>query len=209
MFSAFLPKSAPFFKLMKEQNLIARKMSKCLVNAMEDMQKVVDCAKEIALLEDEGDSIHSKIIWELSKSFITPIDREDILRINQYHELIMDCFQSISARLGIFEFSSTRFPASKISHLILEMLNLTELMLDGLEKRYDCHKTKEFHALNEECDSVLTAGLAELMAPSEFGQPTDILLILKWSQVYDRFDMLVEQVNTLAEIIEEAVLKNA
>ena len=55
---------------------------------------------------------------------------------------------------------------------------------------------------------LLAVGLAELMDEQQEITPALIMQILKWSQAYERMSMLLEQVNTLAETIEEAVLKN-
>ena len=55
---------------------------------------------------------------------------------------------------------------------------------------------------------LLAVGLAELMDEQQEVTPALIMQILTWSQAYERMSMLLEQVNTLAETIEEAVLKN-
>ena len=91
MFAALLPKSAPFFAMLQEQNGLLRRMAGLLVEMLEDPSKMDDVHKEIAFLEEEADLLHTRIIRALSQTFITPIDREDILRINQEQEEAMDC----------------------------------------------------------------------------------------------------------------------
>ncbi|MDR2819726.1 MAG: DUF47 family protein [Desulfovibrio sp.] len=208
MFDALLPKSAPFFAMLREQNDILRNMAALLVEMMENVGEKTRIHKQISLLEDEADRLHTKIIRALSQTFITPIDREDILRINQEQEESMDCLHSLSSRLHIFEFARIRFPALQIARNIHAMLELTLLMLEGLAKRRDCHKTRAFRALRGECDMLLVTGLAELMDEQQEITPALLLQILKWSQTYDRISVLLERSNNLAETIEEAVLKN-
>ena len=137
MFPALLPKSAPFFAMLNEQNDLLRRMSALLVNMLEDVSNMDHVHKEIAFLEEEADLLHSKIIRALSQTFITPIDREDILRINQEQEECMDCLHSLSTRLHIFEFASIRFPALQMARTISAMLDLTYEMLAGLANRRD------------------------------------------------------------------------
>ena len=158
MFPALLPKSAPFFSMLKEQNDLLRRMAALLVNMLEDVSNMDHVHKEIAFLEEEADLLHSKIIRALSQTFITPIDREDILRINQEQEECMDCLHSLSTRLHIFEFASIRFPALQMARTISAMLDLTHEMLAGLANRRDCHKTRVFRALRSECDMLLAVG---------------------------------------------------
>ncbi|WP_297827478.1 DUF47 domain-containing protein [uncultured Desulfovibrio sp.] len=208
MFAALLPKSAPFFAMLDEQNSLLRRMAGLLVEMLEDTSRMDDVHKEIAFLEEEADLLHSRIVRALSQTFITPIDREDILRINQEQEEAMDCLQSLSTRLHIFEFTRVRFPALQLARTLCAMLDLTRQMLEGLAHRRDCHKTRAFRTLRGESDMLLAVGLAELMDEQQEITPALIMQILKWSQAYERMSMLLEQVNTLAETIEEAVLKN-
>lgn len=207
MFASLLPKSAPFFEMLREQNRILCGMSALLSRMFEDAANKDALHKEISLLEEEADKLHVRIVRALSQTFITPIDREDILRINQAQEDIMDCMQSLSTRLHIFEFSRVRFPAVRLAQTMCRLLDLSRLMLDGLARREDCHKTRAFHDLRSECDMILAAGLAELM-DEDTSSPQALLLLFKWSQIYDRIEIMLGAVNNLAETLEEAVLKN-
>ena len=208
MFPSLLPKSAPFFAMLQEQNGLLQRMMCLLVAMLEDVSNMDHVHKEIAFLEEEADQLHSAIVRELSQTFITPIDREDILRINQEQEECMDCLHSLSTRLHIFEFMRIRFPALQMARTLCSMLELTRLMLEGLAIRKDCHKTRIFRNLRSECDMLLAVGLAELMdEQQELTMPT-IIRTMKWSQAYERMSILLEHVNALAETIEEAVLKN-
>lgn len=207
MFASLLPKSAPFFEMLLEQNRILCGMSVFLSRMFEDGANKDALHKEISLLEEEADKLHVRIVRALSQTFITPIDREDILRINQAQEDLMDCMQSLSTRLHIFEFSRVRFPALRLVRTICRLLELSRLMLDGLTRREDCHKTRAFHDLRGECDMILAAGLAELM-DEDTPSPQSLLLLFKWSQIYDRIEIMLGAVNNLAETLEEAVLKN-
>jgi uncharacterized protein Yka (UPF0111/DUF47 family) len=80
-------------------------------------------------------------------------------------------------------------------------------MLEGLSKKSDSHDTRRFRSLRAECEMLLSTGLAELHDREEFTLSA-LLDILKWSQAYDRLEQTADQINELAEFIEEAVLKN-
>lgn len=194
--------------MLEEQNGLLRRMAGMLVEMLEDVSRMDAIHKEIAFQEESADVLHGKIIRALSQTFITPIDREDILRINQEQEECMDCLHSLSTRLHIFEFTRIRFPALQMVRTIGSMIDLTRLMLEGLANRRDCHKTRAFRNLCGECDMLLAVGLAELMDEHQELSPSTIMQVLKWSQAYERMGILLEQVNALAETLEEAVLKN-
>lgn len=165
--------------MLEEQNGLLRRMAGMLVEMLEDVSRMDAIHKEIAFQEESADVLHGKIIRALSQTFITPIDREDILRINQEQEECMDCLHSLSTRLHIFEFTRIRFPALQMVRTIGSMIDLTRLMLEGLANRRDCHKTRAFRNLRGECDMLLAVGLAELMDEHQELSPSTIMQVLQ------------------------------
>lgn len=208
MFNSLLPQSAPFFKLLLEQNQILRTVAAAVVEILEHNTTLDKQHREVATLEAKADDLHTVISRHLSQTFITPIDREDILHINKAQEEAIDQLHNMANRLYIFEFTKIRFPMLRLARTLLHMVELTGNMLQGLSKRSDSHNTREFRTLRNESEMLLSMGLGELHDLSE-PTPANILEVLKWSQAYDRMELALEQVVELAEAIEEAVLKNA
>jgi len=207
MFAKLLPKSAPFFELLLKQSDLLLDTAKHLEQTFIDPATMDEEYKTIVLLEDEADAIHARITRELSQTFITPIDREDILHINQAQENCIDFLQHFSARMHVYAFERIRFPSLKLMETTRKMLELTQTMLSGLSKKQDAHKTRAFRALRSDCEMLLSVGLAELYERAELREES-ILDMIKWTRAYDRLEQAVEEVVKLAEAIEEAVLKN-
>lgn len=207
MFASLLPKSAPFFELLLQQNTMLWDVSQQLVRLLERPEEMDFPHKEVALIEENADQIHATITRHLSQTFITPIDREDILRINQHQEEGIDFIHNLTTRLHIYEFQRIRFPALQLARTLSGMIALTHDMLVGLSHKKDCHNTRAFRELRGECEMLLSVGIAELQDMPEL-TPQSIMEMIKWGQAYDRMELAVEQVVKLAETIEEAVLKN-
>ncbi len=207
MFASLLPKSAPFFELLLQQNTMLWDVSQQLVRLLERPEEMDFPHKEVALIEENADQIHATITRHLSQTFITPIDREDILRINQHQEEGIDFIHNLTTRLHIYEFQRIRFPALQLARTLSGMIALTHDMLVGLSHKTDCHNTRAFRELRGECEMLLSVGIAELQDMPEL-TPQSIMEMIKWGQAYDRMELAVEQVVKLAETIEEAVLKN-
>ena len=112
------------------------------------------------------------------------------------------------AGIAVYEMSRFRFPARKVAANIEEMAKLTTVMLQGLTKRHDVHKTRSFRMLREECDTIVAVGVAECMDLPEDVKPLELTDALKWVQIYDRLESVLAKLTDLAEDIEEAVLKN-
>lgn len=207
MFPSLLPKSAPFFELLLEQNTKLRGVSAQLVCLLEDPSVMDTAHKTVAELEEQADTLHQQITRDLSQTFITPIDREDILRINQSQEEAIDFIRNLTTRLHIYDFTRVRFPALQLAKTQHAMVLLTQTMLQGLSVKKDSHNTRQFRELRSECEMLLSVGIAELQDVTEL-TPQSIIDMIKWTQAYDRMELAVDQVVKLAETIEEAVLKN-
>ncbi|MDR1686410.1 MAG: DUF47 family protein [Desulfovibrio sp.] len=207
MFNFLLPKSAPFFALMLEQNDKLRASSAALTVILENVAEMEQRHREISILEAEADKIHARIARHLSRSFITPIDREDILHITKAQEEAIDNLFNTANRLYIFEFPQMRFPMLRLGHVLQDMILLTGSMLRGLAEKRDSHETRAFRALRNDSEMLLSMGLVELH-DLDSPTPAGLLETLKWIQVYDRLESAVNRVVELAETIDEAVLKN-
>ena len=160
MFSALLPKGAPFFELLLKQNEILCAAASSLVEMLEDYTARDKAQHAISLLEEEADLLQITITKHLSQTFITPIDREDILHINKAQEESIDLFHTLASRCLIFEFSRVRFPMRQLARTIQQMAQVTRSMLVGLTQKKDSHDTRRFRALRAECEMLLSTGLA-------------------------------------------------
>lgn len=207
-FSLF-PKSPKFFELFREQN-------RAIVHAATVLEKIVqeidDCEERcqtVNIIEAEGDVLTRTIAHQLSSTFITPIDREDIHEINVSQEAILNHIQAVSSRFGVYGFLRVRFPAKRMVYNLKSMVTELGAMLGTLGGKGEVEQNvKRVKELKVECEMLLLSALAELYE----GQSTDhagILEIMKWTQVYDRIDKAVNRSWSLAKTIEGIVLKNA
>lgn len=207
-FSLF-PKSPKFFELFREQNRIIVNAATVLQKIAEEFSDLEERCQIINRLEADGDVMNRTILRELSTTFITPIDREDIHEINSSQEAILNHIQSVSNRIGVYGLSAMRFPAKRMISDIREMVIGIGVMLGRLGSGKDVTETvAQVKQFKKECEMLLLTGLGELydnLSP----EPTDILEIIKWTHVYDRIDKAFNKAWQLTKSIEGIVLKNA
>ena len=207
-FSLF-PKSPKFFELFREQNRIIVDAAAALEVIVEKGGDCDDQCQVVNRLEWEGDKINREIARCLSTTFITPIDREDIHDLNVSQETILNHIQAISVRIGVFGFGSIRFSVRRTVSNLKLMLTEIGVLLAKLAKKQQIEKdVKYIKQIKDECEMLIMTGLAELY-DEQSTNPTDILDILKWTQVYDRIDKAMLRTWNLAKIIEGIALKNA
>lgn len=207
-FSLF-PKSPKFFQLFLEQNRIIVDAATVLHQIAEEFSDCEDQCQVINRLEAEGDVLNRTIARELSTTFITPIDREDIHEINSSQETILNHIQAVSNRIGVYGLARMRFPAKKMISNIKEMVTGIGRMLTMLSHGQEVTPTvAQVKQLKKECEMLLMSGLGELYEDPSPG-PEDVLDIIKWTHVYDRIDKAFNRAWQLAKAIEGIVLKNA
>lgn len=207
-FSLF-PKSPKFFQLFLEQNRIIVDAATVLHQIAEEFLDCEDQCQVINRLEAEGDVLNRTIARELSTTFITPIDREDIHEINSSQETILNHIQAVSNRIGVYGLARMRFPAKKMISNIKEMVTGIGRMLTMLSHGQEVTPTvAQVKQLKKECEMLLLSGLGELYEYPSPG-PEDVLDIIKWTHVYDRIDKAFNRAWQLAKAIEGIVLKNA
>jgi uncharacterized protein Yka (UPF0111/DUF47 family) len=207
-FSLF-PRTPKFFELFREQNRIIVNAATVLHQIAQEFTDLENLCQVINRLEAEGDIINRTIRRELSTTFITPIDREDIHEINSSQETILNHIQSVSNRIGVYGLSYIRFPAKRMISDVKEMVTGVGVMLGKLGSGQEVSETiAPIKQLKKECEMLLLTGLGELYDDPSPG-PGDVMDIIKWTHIYDRIDKAFNRTWQLSKSIEGIVLKNA
>ena len=207
-FSLF-PKSPKFFDLFREQNRIIAEAATLLNTIAQEFENTDVRCQMINRFESEGDVLNRTISQQLSTTFITPIDREDIHQINFNQETILNHIQAISNRIGVYGFTRIRFPAQRMVSNVKDMVGAIGVMLGMLGHKTDVTDTvKQVKFMKKECEMLLLSGLGELYDNPNLA-PGEIMDIIKWTHVYDRIDKAFNRTWQLAKAIEGIMLKNA
>ena len=207
-FSLF-PKSPKFFDLFREQNRIIVEAMELLHSMAQEFEKMDVRGQMINRLESEGDVVNREISQQLSTTFITPIDREDIHQLNASQETILNHIQAISNRICVYGLTRMRFPAQRMVFNLRDMVQGIGVMVGMLDRKADVTETvKRLKFLKKECEMLLLSGLGELYDNPD-PTPAEVMDIIKWTHVYDRIDKAFNRTWQLAKAIEGIVLKNA
>jgi uncharacterized protein Yka (UPF0111/DUF47 family) len=189
--------------------------SRLLQEVAGDLELIFDDFANVAAFkgingkEDEADALCREISRQLSQTFITPIDREDIYRIQQIQEDSINILKNIAVRAKTSSLARSRFPARKLVAHASVMAKATGKMIEAVKDGQEVsHLVRQIHSLKGECEMLLGTGLAELndMEVADFKSVVDII---KWVQIYDRIELVIGRIDDLSDAIEEVVLKNA
>jgi predicted phosphate transport protein (TIGR00153 family) len=203
-----IPRETKFYDLFEKSagNLVVAAGK--LVDLFDDYQDVEAKVKRIKDLEHEGDAITHEIMQSLHRTFVTPIDREDIARLANSMDDVMD-FIEAAARTGfLYRIAKPTERARELATVILKVTyKLNEVM--PLLRRRDQFKQLleqcvEINRLENEADDVHHAALAEL-----FDNTRDVREIIKWREVYEHLESATDRGEDVANVLEAVVLKHA
>ena len=201
------PKETDFFEIFDRASLNLTKAATLLVALMENFDNLEERAKEIYEVEQEGDILTHEIMKKLNKTFITPIDREDLHSLSSSLDDVLDLIWAAVDRLLIFKVKESTPDAVRISK---DLLTTTEVMHKAIhklkEKNYS-HVQEyciEINRLENRIDRDFRDAIAKL-----FDEVADPILIIKWKEIYEHLENASDKCEDVANVLEAIVLKYA
>lgn len=201
-------KEGIFFDLFVEAVENTCKSAEMLGKLMSDYTNVTEKIKEIEEAEHECDKHVHKILKHLNRSFITPIDREDIYLIAKEIDNITDDIESTAHRFNMFNVKSIPEDAIKLASLIskctLELKGVMEELKNMKKSTTLKKKIIEVNRIENEGDDIFRAAIAKL-----FVEEKDAVEVIKWKEIYEYLENTLDACEDVANIVEGVVMKHA
>jgi len=178
-----------------------------LVEMMEDLSKAETKSKEIYEVEQEGDMLTHEVMRSLNKTFITPLDREDIHALISRIDDVLDLIWASADRATLFKIKDSTPEAIELSKCILATTEIITKAVTSLkEKKYSYIQEYciEINRLENAADKIFREALARL-----FENTKDPILVIKWKNVYENLEDATDLCEDVANILEGIVLKHA
>src|SRR3954471_24496611 len=159
----FAPKDRAFFDLFEEAANNVLRAAELLDEMLEDYPEQAQLARSILLCEQEGDRITYDIIQRLNSTFVTPIDREDILQLASGLDDIVDLTEEVADFLGLYRIEAPMEQAQRLAHILLQATRqIAEAMPRMRDFRDINHYTVEINRLENDGDRVVREAVASL-----------------------------------------------
>lgn len=205
---SFLPHEAKFFDLFEQNagNLVEG--ARALLNLVDNYQDVRSKVERISQLEHDCDSITHQIMELLHRTFVTPLDREDIQLIAQRLDDVMDCIEGAAMTMLLYKIDKPTHRAHEFAASLVEItLEVNRAML-RLRNRAELKKILEncveINRIENEVDAIIRASLSEL-----FEDKLEIIEIIKWREIYQMMEDAADRCEDVANVLEGVVLKHA
>jgi len=201
------PKQIDFFELFDKAAVNVMGAAGMLVELMENFKDVDGLAKRIYDAEHEGDMLTHDIIKKLNKTFITPIDREDLYTLASRLDDILDLIWSATNRISIFKIKYITKEAISLSKDLMQTTEVIHKTIRKLKEKNYSHVQElciEINRLENRIDRVFRNALGKL-----FEEMNDPLEIIKWKEIYELLEDASDRCEDVANVIESIVLKHA
>jgi uncharacterized protein Yka (UPF0111/DUF47 family) len=200
----FIPREEKFyadFIALADQLVIgAGLLADMLASEPPDWQR----ANEIRQVEERCDTITHEIIQRLNRTFVTPLDREDIHGLARSLDDVMDAIDASAAVMRRYKIDRVRYGARELAAVIARATEEVRLGAQALERRRGVHeRSVEINRLENEADAVHDEALRRL-----FEEATDPLLVMKWKEVLDLLEDATDRCEDVANVLEGVVVKH-
>lgn len=203
----FFPQKIDFFVLFDNAAQNLNRSAQLLVEMMENFSEAPAKAKQIYEAEQEGDMLTHEVMRALNKTFLTPIDREDIHALISRTDDILDMIWAAVDRVILFKLESSTPEAIELSKILFETTEYIAKSVTALKKKKYATVQElciEINRLENRGDRTFRAALAKL-----FDEVKDPILVIKWKEVYEHLEEGLDKCEDVADILESIVLKHA
>ncbi|MBI2251167.1 MAG: DUF47 domain-containing protein [Armatimonadetes bacterium] len=200
-----LPKVEKFYKFFNDQVDLIYQAAKYFKNFMDDFSSFEENLKKIEELEHQVDVLLHEIIVHLNTTFITPIDREDIHQLANNLDDIMDYIQGSASKMSLFKIKAPTGDSLKMAETIINSIEVIKKGIKMLPTFKDISNLrKEIKGLEKEGDRINRKAIAEL-----FNNHTDVLEVIKWKEIYESMEMVIDKCEDVMDVLEAVMIKHA
>jgi predicted phosphate transport protein (TIGR00153 family) len=163
-----------------------------------------DKAEEIKEVEHKCDFLTHEIIQRLNRTFVTPIDREDIHELARSLDDVMDAIDASATLIKLYKLTSMRFGARELAVTITACTKQVRLALEAMEKKKGViTHAVEINRLENEADRIHQEAVSRL-----FDDEKDPIIVIKWKETFDFLEHATDRCEDVANVLEGVVVKH-
>jgi uncharacterized protein len=199
------PRGREFFDLFEEAAGNIARATELLDQMLRDYPERRDLAREILICEQEGDRITHDVIHAINNTFVTPIDREDVLVLVSALDDVVDFVEEVADYLGLYKIDAPMEQSQQLARVLAQAGRQISEAMPRLRNFDDMsHYTVEVNRLENEGDRIGREAVASL-----FEEGIDPLVVIRWKDIYERLEEAIDACEKVAYILEGITTKNA
>ncbi|MGN6169525.1 MAG: DUF47 domain-containing protein [Solirubrobacteraceae bacterium] len=200
-----VPNDRAYFELFEEAGRNVLHAAELLDRMLSDYPDSKHLAAEIKVLEHEGDRITHEIVDRLNHTFVTPIDREDILALASALDDAVDYTEEVADYLGLYRIEAPMEQAIQLAAVLHSAAKEIDVAIPQLRGFRDISShTVEINRLENEGDQITRGAMASL-----FDTGVDPMVVIRWKDLFERLEAAIDSTERVANIMEGVVIKNS
>ncbi|MEO6777014.1 MAG: DUF47 family protein [Kofleriaceae bacterium] len=208
MFGRLLPRETSFFDFFEEHAALTIEGTKEFLSMVTTGANIAAKCRRISDIEHETDTITHRCVEALHKTFITPIDRDQIHTLITRMDDVMDFVEAAAERIALYEITTMTSDVRDLADVLHRTAQQVEGAVRGLRDLKDTHATLklciDINRLENEADAILRRSVARL-----FKEEKDPIMVIKWKEIYENLESASDRCEDVANIIEGVILEHA
>ncbi len=201
-----VPQEREFFDLLERQASVVAEGAIALRDLLRDFRNVRAKVRNIKDIEHKGDDTVHTIFEELNKSFITPIDREDIIALANSLDNILDYVDAAANRISLYEIAQPSAAMIDLSEVIVEGTSALRKAVGMIRNMKQADAVEaisvEVNRMENVADDLLNVSVAELF------HEKDVVYILKAKEILENLEQATDYCEDAANVLSDIVAKN-
>ena len=201
-----IPQDKVFFNLLEKQADLVSDAAELFKKMINDYDSFGVKIKRMRTLEHEGDEIVHEMFHKLNKTFITPIDHEDISKLTSLYDDILDYIEAVANKIYLFKIENPDGVIKEFADIIVKLVKEVNNALRHMRKikQQEIEEIfKEVHKLENEADDLCDNAIAKLV------QEKDAVKILIMKDIYEFLESITDKCEDVCLVIQDIVMKNA
>jgi predicted phosphate transport protein (TIGR00153 family) len=199
-----IPSDKGFFSLLESESRDVLDGATALDELFKNYDKLADYRSKIRRIEHEADGIVHDVYDKLNRTFITPIDREDISSLASRYDDVLDGIYAVVNRLYLYEIEKPTPEMVQFSQLVLSSVREIDFAFSNMKKIATSEidqRTIEIDRLENVADDLLNESVAALF------HGKDPVWIIKFKEIYERFEEITDKCEDVGNVIRDIAVK--
>jgi uncharacterized protein len=202
---SLVPRDTAFFDLFNQAGQNTLRAARMLLEMLEKWPDEGGLARDILLLEQEGDRITHELIQRLNTTSATPLDGEDIYGLATKLDDIVDYVEEAADFMVLYQIEAPMEQAIKMADVLVKSCEQLAAALERLRGLKDLEQYWiEIHRLENDGDRLYRDAVASL-----FANGIDPMVVIRWKDLFGVLERAVDATETAVHILEGIVIKNA
>src|SRR5713226_4397147 len=199
-----IPQEKIFFRLLEQESKNVLAGAQALKDLIGNFGQLTAKRNQIKQIEHHGDEIVHSIYDHLVKTFITPIDREDISKLASLYDDVLDYIYAVVNRLYLYEIPSPTEPMRKFTDIVVKSVQEIDFAFASIQKiKAPVVESRiiEVDRLENEADVILNESVAALF------KSNDAISIIKLKEIYELMETITDKCEDVVQVIRDIILE--